>query len=955
MAVEISNIEQLQQALNDAKGGNSQPATKVRDDVTGGKLVDFDKNRELANCQQEIQKITSTFDKPPRYFKPSFLLKNLSPKIKATILMKDYNDPTVWIKHDLFMKQNSASIQDPDPLPVHNYIKSFSFEMTKSQAKIELVDVDSSLIEAFILRYQRLTTAVAGMEGSEGSVIHVDVEYGWNVPKEYIQEWVGRNKIAPIFSRTMTFALTNPEVKYNLDGTISCTLNLNADPNKFPPFNWWIPFNTFFHPYPLLPLVFDYVFATLVAHLNQRTLSGIKSFGEWFFNNIVGANVNLDDFNNLMASIVGVTTDLVDAGSARIGKFSQGDLDRMMGTKLNKTQKITWDAQKPDTSSINMGDILFSLLENKVQSGEKELDRVPDGASIKDHMPLTVRLSEQLGNTLLGNALKNAKKLDANSSNIYTTLSIHCEHLKKQAIVDPKKKQEYIKLNSFLSKIQIFLLDFYIHPYVAELYIMTRFKNDLKEKRNVNTYADQSLNELEIVNIRMVDDKIIEPKGIIENFIKTRKIMPMTRIQRESWAKTVKDYVAGPGTSWADLLSTVVGFEKFIDPMIEQGDKLVANKENVPSDMILTSFVATKTAALDNLNLIKNLEQMKKTGLAMTAPSPQSDENGRGVNKDGQATSITEMIEFVTSQPTNTKFLFFIKDFMANGGFFNPNYGKSQILQAFCFRGYQYFNNSTSQQFNPGFPSAWDVSFPDVMSFDPEFDFYSSAQAVTYNLRPLNVLTGQIQVADEEMQLLQDSLEQGQNLVDKLEELNKTIDRNQGNVAAKKTAREKAEAEKATTITELESVIQNYNSKKLNINKIRNNPYPVNLNLDFNYSVTNNGDLPEVLAAKRQTQTFRNRLMSEVLNIKAKMTVIGDPSFNFDDGGAYIFLKVINSDGALSIFTGLYIIEEINHSIESGKFITEFSIRQDNSISPDNRAYMMEGIYKTDKMHEKNR
>jgi len=81
---------------------------------------------------------------------------------------------------------------------------------------------------------------------------------------------------------------------------------------------------------------------------------------------------------------------------------------------------------------------------------------------------------------------------------------------------------------------------------------------------------------------------------------------------------------------------------------------------------------------------------------------------------------------------TNRKqVMFFISDIMPSDGLFNKHIGQQQILQTYSVRAGK--NPDDMNGYNPGYPTVWDVNFPDVISFQPTCDYHTAVRSLMAN------------------------------------------------------------------------------------------------------------------------------------------------------------------------------------------------------------------------------
>jgi hypothetical protein len=924
---------------------NGTVAAKAITEANSNTQTAFNAKKTAAAVFSEIQEAKNTFNKPPRYFKPVFLLEELTPRIHASIYLAKESSTSFHSgveKYDLFNSTVQPTLNNPDPLPTHNYIKSFTYNVFGDQgdagqkATLEVVDVDASLIEAMVLRFQTLSYALGGEINPDSANIMIEVTYGWYVPEAMEERYsrLGNNSIV-CFTNTVLFVLEKPEVKFNMDGTINCTFHLRANANLVPPFTWWTPFREFKIKYPLLPLGVNNVFLNMFNFWNTYNKNNktpkefILRFGTWFYLEMMAGSDKLEDLHNFMDSVAKIFKI-----SAQIPKVE---------TILTKPYLLTKAKQyfgTNDADSIAKGIVKSTAINNETATTisvatllKQALGKITNNNLVSNNGKKIAEAKLPSSSTLVKDSI--AQQLnDAlfknkdNTSGSYDRIIQLTEEYKK----DKKQPNNFQDWTNFLNKLTSFVLDWEIHPLVAEIYILEIFF------RAVKAYQAKNPGELEVLYIPMLSQSNILPQGYYDTILEGKSQF-FTRAQKEQWCKKISEYSINPSTPWIDFLHTLMVCQKFNFKPTD-GDNVTAtmmgsaqvskgSKEytKVPAAIQSNSMITTSKGAVEQLKLMQKL--LKASSKINTSSLQKTEEIiDKHLAKANASINTAKMKQW----------LFLIKDQMPGGGFYDPAHGESSILQAFSFRAALSPEAAANEQWNPGYPSCWDVNFMDILSFEPEFDFWTAQTAVSQNMIPLKYKEGMAEYTDKDIKSRQELTEQFLKIQSALT-TSKTI----------------SEETKKKNIVELQDLVNQLKQLESNsIIKERVGAYPVTFNMDFEKKVSNNGSVPEVLAAKKSLQQFRNRMMTEVLNIKAKMTVIADPSFKYNDAQKYIFVKVINNDGSTSIFTGLYRINSCTQKISAGNFLTEMEIMRDSTTSSEVADSMYQGIYNNDRMVNKN-
>jgi len=949
-------IEQYQSFLDSYKSKQTDAKDKpvdfkVAKTVAATAMTPFDQKQSAARVFDQIQNAKTAFNKPPKYFKPAFLLESLTPRVHAAIYLQKFNkDSHSGIeKYDLFSQTTAPTLTNPDPQPVHNYIKSFTYNVfgdaDSQSATLEIIDIDNSLIEAMVLRFQTLSLAIGGAANPDDANIMIEVEYGWSVPPALEERYSRLGNGAEVkFTNTVLFVLKKPEMKFNMDGTINCIFHLQANGNLVPPFIWWTPFRELGTKYPLLPLATDNILLNMFSMRKKYTNDKefIKRFGTWFYLEMSAGSENVTDihlFIDSVREIFGINSEdtkpsnilskkyLLDEANAYFGKTET----TVISTGKVKQRKAipgavisTAELLKQSLGTINNSNIILNLKSNEWFEKIKLTDIT---------MPESVKTKHL--NSMLFPA-------DGAMPTSFEKMIRYTEALDKESKTNGAKLKTFKSWKNFLDKMGAFALNWYVHPLVAEIYITEKFFAALDK------YDSSNPNEVKVVYSSMIKNDDIQPRGYYSQLLKG-DMGTFSRIEKEQWCKKINTYSLTSSTPWIDFIQDMMTAQKFnFEPVDTQSAKLLGGQDiekndaykktiakgkevgTIPAQVQSNSFITTSKGAKQNLEIMLKLLKISKNTLTLTSDQKEDLTKRIGLIQDFKTQAEKTMND------TMIKWIFLIKDQMPGGGIYDPSHGESSILQAYSYRGHN-TPDQTDAQWNPGYPSCWDINFMDILSFEPEFDYYSAQTAISNNMVPLKISEGSTKYVDTDVKTLADNEAEFKKI--------STVLETKGSKKEEQTA---AVQELQTLITKM------LEQKNQSMIKQRVGAYPVTFNMDFQRGTANNGSLPEVLEAKKHIQQFRNRLMTEVLNVSAKQTVIGDPSYQFNDAMKYIFNKVINSDGSLSIFTGLYRIKSCIQTIANGSFVTNLELLQDATTDAYVAESMFEGIYNNDKMINKN-
>lgn len=931
------------------KDANKKTAATIGKETAAEIVAEETKEKNAKQVFDDVQRKRVAFNKPPKYFKPAFLLETLTPRVHARLLFtnKDqFSDRMKITKYDLFNNTTVPTVGNASPMPTHNYIKSFTYNVAGGQEEgmkgtMEIIDVDNSLAEAFMLRYMQLCKSVNSDATITDGTVLCEVEYGWYVPEtleaKYNRSFGNAAKVK--FTDNLIFIVQKPEMKYNSDGTISLNLDMRADPNQIPPLLWWKPFESLGR-YPAQTLAMVYFVYTMMQirvsaekHKNFEDRDFLINLGRWMYIEYMAGTGNRDDLIKVLKVIRDAfcttndesfsnNTYLSSTALKELAKAVQGDPISEKNKKVRETEdKITTPKKSNEyTAIVNEGITPIEILGYALG---------PDSEYAKK--AAKVKRKQNTVNT------KRSSLLDGifNCLN-YSTGSF--DKAFRDWIRDLQKndKTNYEKISKFLNNIGPFLSNWEIHPYIMEKYIISKFE---EEKKNQSGEID-GLSNVEIVFIDMVNMNMIMPTGISNIITSTHAPFIMDRTQREQWCRKVSEYDVGANTPWLDYIASIVEKQKIVFETNDTDSAKILGKEikkgdkttKIPVDIQCVFFVTNSKGAVENIETM-----IKLVGLSIKNFKDLKNESIVEVLKERENVLKQHLkVAKNTLNQSNKVWAFIIKDLLPGNTIFNADVAESSILQAYSYRaaieGYD-------GQWNPGYPSMWDINFHDVMSYETELDFYSAMVSVTAGAKPFRAIEGDIDVMDDFVKKVQDKTATGNKLIDEIE--------NGKNQKGEKIQTE----ERQRKVGELEAIAQELTALQQEAKqKQRMATYPITWNMDFNFKTTNNGSVPEVLAAKRGIQSLRNRLMMESLNYKVKMSVLGDPSYKCSDIGKYIFTKVINWDGSLGPTTGLLTLSNVSHKISGGSFVTEIEANVTNTSDPLIAKSMYEGIYHNDNM-----
>lgn len=473
--------------------------------------------------------------------------------------------------------------------------------------------------------------------------------------------------------------------------------------------------------------------------------------------------------------------------------------------------------------------------------------------------------------------------------------------------------------------------EMYLHPFVVLKYVLQTYKSEVKKLNEKSREENRILS----INLTQIDPKSICPISPDEKSyitIKTEKepefpdsyvIDPQvlsSKIERHQWGIKAIDCNTGLNESWQDYIERIESKMYF---MYTAGEESVANRL-----YSLLQQSATEEYKKRKLNEYQNkgketswsLPTKLHAKIFMTTPKSgllnvqnliiieKNNPNVKGGRKD-----VLDPLEKIANQLRNNlegpkyNVVMFLQSIAPMDTIFDAGIGQQNILQGYCYRSIK--APGDEGQFNPGWPTVWDNNFMDIISFDPTYDYYNGVQSLYEN-------------ADTVMQ----SIESPEITLTDLNKEAKNLENRLNDIIKQK---EKDKVDQAQII-QIEDEIKRYEKKAsetiATLNSAYTNKNPKSFPIDFKKRDIYSGPEGEMLAMKKQLQEFRKDLILKGLQINATMQILGDASFELYDVQKSIFLKFINNDGSMGIFTGLYQVNKIIQEISAGRFVTTFEL-----------------------------
>lgn len=279
---------------------------------------------------------------------------------------------------------------------------------------------------------------------------------------------------------------------------------------------------------------------------------------------------------------------------------------------------------------------------------------------------------------------------------------------------------------------------------------------------------------------------------------------------------------------------------------------------------------------------------------------------------------VRSMVDAVITKYEKRKIMYFVLSESDAGMPFNGGKWGNNVLQGYSYRFMQRQNDS---YFRAGLTNMSSVNFPDVVSFTiNEYDFNSVITSITES----NDATLNCQIAGKDIKAE----------VVKVSDL-KTMDLQTRTEKLKDTGMTEEEFQKKVkedkkgvfrTITKKTKDTERFDYLKA----YRNND-SMNLNFSSNMVLTSGDDnFADVARAKKSVEVYRGLMALRAQEVKASMQILGDPQYDWFCLNKYIFVKIYNIDGSISMFSGIYMIQGIVHNFDGGTFKTTLELLKSN-------------------------
>lgn len=874
------------------------PITNTTGTTTQTKWSDEEIEKAKQKILQDNQSTDSSAPLTSLYTKPLYYIENPTPylkiKIKQPVLI---NDELGYEYIDLFMNQQSSQSAGQN-----NYIKSFKYDIIGergSNITIEIEDTDQSLAEMLALKLS--TSTCYG-----GALPLLEISYGWAKPDDANN--YGQLNVK--FQNTITAVFSNMTFKYAPNtGAVQITIEATADigVEKLDKIGTLPTPYGILRQYPAITIAIEHLFSQVQAFADELKLSQYIVKGH-------STTVNAIKYS----FIYGIVTFLYRDHLCRdidIGLLFTNAVLRWYSDVLVADDQLLNSIKSDITTAISSN----SMTDFETVSGSKNTDITIYNQATRRSVK-TKYLS--FGDTLAPTSIT----VDQFITN-YNNQSADLSMLTQEIILDiyAQKKTNsvlYEKTKNLIAVTMPIASEMYIHP----LFIAERIKQafdllsqnnktisgaleyitvDLIDKCNYRPYSyDRGMRNGIYVQMK-ASDTDYDPNGPRVQY-KLNTDYYLSIVDRQKWCIQAKSFEISQTDNWATVFKNIYS-RVFADITLASTDVAMQKKfmsiveQNNMKDNILTSGtvkyfplplnyamnVKTGTTVLDALEKLIKLYQLKENIAADNGDTEQQ--------KSAELNEIVIDNQMSCIDSDSLVCLSMIDYANTSEAIFNQvDANIHPVRQAFSV-GMAGFVGSDDT--NIGTPDIYHINFPDVIEFEPDFDIFQLMQShvISQNMNA-KITTGSTEVtAGVEAKKLQ-SLENNTTSSDE----------------EKQTLAEQVEEAEYT--------------KKINKYIQRSQ---VTYNLNFENNGIYSGGEAHALKYKKDVQMLRQHLMISPSKANATLKVLGDASFNTDDLGKKIFIKVINVDGSLSIFTGFYVMNSISQELSAGQFVTTFGVMKD--------------------------
>lgn len=855
----------------------------------------------------------------PRFLKPSYFLENLTPYVSVRIQVIGGGSEIDLIE----LSPPSMSLSKENPSAYNANIKHFSFNPIKSKSTIIFTDVDVMAMEVL--------GALVNEVQNQSSEIMLEVEYGWSYPQENksVSSIIGNTNDDGIearcfFRRTVFMTLDNLEMEYN-SGSTDIILTCSKETTFPEPFNNFLPYD-FLGRYPAITLQMIHTLFVVAIFMKEMT-------GNPIINPVKKGTYKINEEYKKLLHFLYFEKDIKDSETIiklinKIYHFYRRDLLKYITdlsplivatksyiTSLNKNEKnlmknpSLYEPKEKDNNFISIQKMVSSLVGTKESLTKDRVGQV----NIKRLFDEVYKVKAPTTGTQKTTQIDNKGVIVKDDEDSIFGGSLFDIHENLRRVIKEKDKQGVEPFNDPLRdlvvELQSCLSDSYIHPWDVFKFCRDAFSVQLEAFKGTNVPSFSEARNVEISNskyLQIFNFNQDESEILGYKVVNKGKESFYTNSDKTGFV-SAKSITINPTTAW-DATFKNIAEQVFLKVAPETYTQITNNtdaetlkkeKKNIVLPLRNTFSLLYKKEAIEKLTVYKTLIQAR----AGVVGSSQEKEIDKRINEVKSLNNMSPI--FVNYLDLNE----------SAGQIFGQQTGKNAIIQAYSYRtggALQLVDGDVAGRFNPGYPSVMDINFPDARNLNIKFNYKNALDGIKAVMREK---IPKSTVADKNYKEATTKLA--------------TAEETAKSKLSKKTLETKAQSaiektEEETTKENNAIQYQQYNSKL---------PYTHPSSLLFKKNIRSGSTYIQTLQERKMMQEYRKHLMLDVSIVTATLTILGDPVFDQATDSQFIFLKILNPDGSLSFFTGLYRITDVNHEITAGMFQTTLELAKDQSKS----------------------
>lgn len=853
-------------------------------------------------------------DAAPTYLKPAFFVDQYTPYLRLELIYyqrekpDDFNSQLIEKKIDIL----SDPIND-----INNHVRSFKYtiknEGNEPNIDLNLIDINQEILDFMVLQY-------SSIERLSSMVAYIKVTYGWydnklNPPADFL-DW---STIA--FTNTVYAAISEIKVSYGSGGIPEATIRATVDTGFQGPLKHLNPYHVL-GPMPAVTLC-------------------IKEFLE-VIEDVMQYAKNKDEYTKLGACGFLVAF-MKNKGAADPG------IRRSVITEIIKYYALLYPSYyNPIVDKVNS--IMSTYGDQSLDNNVNIFTIIKRNIRGVNLMPVLTNLIER------ENFDKNGGTEPQQQEQYHIYLRQRLQERPANA-ADRLEKRAWVKMFRMIGT--IVQDNFIIHPYFVWRYAMNIFIDKVK----INNSSDKEIKIFQFDGIDINPTKLF-PNRFVASYSPSwaevkwadTSFFP-TAQSNKAYYKKADNYNVSPFRTWKDFLTGVssdckIKFELSAEAAtlygVQTRNETVRGTSLVPGEgqgaartitytpmKIETNFfMCDYKAAKLNLDIY---ERSLKARLAYLTnnTSVGGSEASRTLAKE----TINKALGYIQTRKNDVKisteyYMFVLRDAMASDMIFNPEVVLNNVVQAYSYNINGLYDKDPNGYFNPGKPNCLHVNFPDVISFTPTLDYNALIRSLSVNAQISSEYEYLNEVINEDTQTRVESLlERARTTVNSAP----TSGNNRALINTLKDLVDQIRRAGSTTDPSLNTIMA---SERVSLNTF-----------DYSQNRIYGGQLDQALSRKRDIQEIRKKLLTVSLPFTATMDVIGDATYTLRDmGGKYIYLKFTNLDGTMSMFSGIYLIDNIVQEISTGQFKTSFKLTSARTANdPESLKQINAMVYNNDR------